>query len=41
MEDREAEEDVVKAGCGRKCEGWFEKGRCTFPIKVDCWCQCD
>ena len=25
-----------KAGCGRKCEGWFEKGRCTLPIKVDC-----
>ena len=19
---------------GGKCEGWFEKGRCTLPIKV-------
>ena len=23
---------------GRKCEGWFEKGRCSLPIKVVCQC---
>ena len=28
----------MKAGRGRKCEDWFEKGRCTLPIKVECWC---
>ena len=21
---------------GRKCEGWFWKGRCFLPIKVEC-----
>ena len=34
----EAEEDMVKTGGGRKCEDWFEKGRCTLLIKVECWC---
>ena len=40
--EREAEEDTWKkqveeeTGRGRKCEGYFEKGRCTLPIKVDC-----
>ena len=24
------------SGCRRKCEGWFEKGRCSLPIKVVC-----
>ena len=28
---------MKEAGCGRKCEGWFENGRCTLPIKVECW----
>ena len=35
-----------KSVWGRKCEGWFEKGRCTFPIKVEflrksacCWVE--
>ena len=23
------------------CEGWFEKGRCTLPIKVECLCKSD
>ena len=36
-EEREAEEDMEKAGCVRKCECWFEKGRCTLPIKVTFW----
>ena len=32
----------VRRGCGksrliRKCGGWFEKGRCTLPFKVECW----
>ena len=36
MEEREAEEDVEKAGCGRKCEGWLEKDICTWPFKVEC-----
>ena len=31
-----AEEEVEKVGLGRKYEGWFEKGRCTLPFKVDC-----
>ena len=22
----------------KKCVGWCEKGRCTLPIKVECWC---
>ena len=33
---KEAEEDMEKAGCGRKCEVLFEKGRCTLPIEVEC-----
>ena len=28
--------DVENVGCGRKCEGWFENGRCTLLIKVMC-----
>ena len=36
-EERKAKEDMEKAGRGRKCEGWFEKGRCTLPIIVECW----
>ena len=24
-----------------ECEGWLEKGRCTLPIKVECWCRSD
>ena len=36
-EEREAVEGVENAGCGRKCEGWFEKGRCTLPMKEECW----
>ena len=27
---------MKKAGQGRKCEDWLEKGRCTLPIKVEC-----
>ena len=23
----------------KKYEGWFEKGRCTLPIKVECQCK--
>ena len=26
---------MKKAGCREKCEGWFEKGRCTLPFKVN------
>ena len=33
MEERESKEDMKKAGYGRKCEGWFEKGRCTIQWK--------
>ena len=25
----------------KKCEGWIEKGRCTLPIKVECWRKSD
>ena len=39
--EREAKEDMEKAGWGRKYEGWFEKGRCTLPIKVECRCKQD
>ena len=28
---------MEEAGRGRKCEDWFEKGRCTLLIEVDCW----
>ena len=42
----EAEEEMEKAGWGRKWEGWFEKGRCTLPFKVEflhkqdcCWVE--
>ena len=34
MED---EEVMEKAGLGRMCERWFEKGRCTLPFYVECW----
>ena len=27
-EKRKANEDMEEAGCGRKCENWFEKRRC-------------
>ena len=33
----EAKEDMEESGCGRNCEGWFEPGRYTSPINVDCW----
>ena len=33
----EVEEDMENAGRGRKCEGWFEKERCTLSIQVECW----
>ena len=36
MVERKAEEDVEKAGWGRKCEVWFEKGRYTLLITVVC-----
>ena len=36
-EEMEAERDMEELGRGRKCEGWFEMGRCTVPIKVECW----
>ena len=26
-EEREAGQDMDKAGCGRMCEGWFEEER--------------
>ena len=29
---------MEEAGGGRKFESWFEQGRFTLPIKVDCWC---
>ena len=29
--------DMEEAGWGRKCEDWFEKGRCTLPFSVECW----
>ena len=32
-----AKEDMEEAGCGRKYDCWFEKGRCALPIKVECW----
>ena len=38
MKEREAEEDMIGAGCGRKCDGWFENGRCILPIELECWC---
>ena len=34
-DEREAEDGVDEAGCGRSHEGWFNKARCTLPIKVD------
>ena len=32
---------MEEAGRGRKYEGWLENGRCTLPIKVECWCRSD
>ena len=29
--------EYMEAGRGRKCESWFEMGRCSVPIKVECW----
>ena len=40
-EEREAKEDMKKTGRRRKCEGWFENGRCTLPFKVECWRKSD
>ena len=40
MEEME-EEDVDEVGGGRKCGGWLEKGRCTSPITLECWCKPD
>ena len=37
----EAEDDMKNAGCGRKCEMWFETERCTLPIVVECWSKSD
>ena len=37
-EERVAKEDMEEVGGGTKCGGRYEKGRCTLPIKVDCWC---
>ena len=31
-----AKEDMERAGRGRNYQDWFEKGRCTLPIKVEC-----
>ena len=41
VKEMETEVDMKKSGCGRKCEGWFENGRCTLPIKVECWRNSD
>ena len=35
-EERQAEEDMEKTCYGRKYEGWFENGRCSLPINVEC-----
>ena len=40
-EEGEAEEDMERAGWGRKCEGWFGKERCTLRSKVECRCKQD
>ena len=32
----EAKEVMDEVGEGGKGEGWFEQGRCTLPIDVDC-----
>ena len=32
-----AKEDVEKAGCGRNCDGWLEKGSWDLPINVEFW----
>ena len=37
----DVKEGMKKAGCGRMCECWFENGRCTLPIKVECWYKSD
>ena len=36
MEERQAEENIEKAGWGLNCNGWFEMGRWTLSIKVEC-----
>ena len=28
---------MEEAGCGRKCEGGLDKGRCTLLINLDFW----
>ena len=30
-----------KKGRLKKNEGWFEKGRCSLPIRVELWCSSD
>ena len=35
--ERGTKRDIEDTGVGRKCDGWSEQGRCTLPIKVDCW----
>ena len=32
---------MERAGCLRKCEDWFENGRWTLPIVVECWHESD
>ena len=34
-------EDMEETPEGRKCEGWLEKGRYSFPLKVECWRKSD
>ena len=40
-DERQAEDDMTEEGEGRKCEGWFKKGRCTLLVKVECWSKSD
>ena len=36
-EKMDAESNTEEAGRGRKHKGWFERERCTLPIKVNFW----
>ena len=36
-EEWETMEDMEKVGCRGTHEDWNETGRCTSPIKVECW----
>ena len=38
---KEAKKNTKEAGSKRKHECWFEQGRCTLLMKVDCWCWSD